>query len=127
MTTSQLNNEIQEHINQAFNLAIEHVEKLARKILEDHSDLEEFVMAMGGVVFAEPYMIDLKPAGEKYSRNCLGLDDRDYFEELDEFIGANRNAHAFYRQGSKSNGVVKISSITSIGSVATHETQRIVY
>lgn len=66
---------IQYHVDQAYNLARAKVEKMARKILREHPNLEAFIMAMGSATFSVK--------GQLYS---LGLDERAYFRPLDNFI-----------------------------------------
>ena len=64
---------IEKHYQQAVNLALAEVERLARKILAQHANLDEFVMAMGSVGFSDGY-------------EELAIDERAYMKPLRDFI-----------------------------------------
>jgi hypothetical protein len=64
---------IQKLFDQAGQLAIEHVEFAARKILREHKNLTEFVMGMGTCFFSE-------------GKDTVGLEERAYMKPLEEFI-----------------------------------------
>jgi hypothetical protein len=64
---------IQKLLDQAGQLALEHVEFAARKILREHKNLNEFVMGMGTCFFSE---------GEENH----GLETYAYMKSLEDFI-----------------------------------------
>ena len=65
---------VQRHYLQAEDLALIEVERLARKILVEHSNLDEFVMGMGEAFFSDGY-------------ENLAIDERAYMKPLRDFIG----------------------------------------
>ena len=74
-----MNKDISHHYDEACRLAIEEVERLARKILCKHRNLDEFVMAMGLAIFTEK--------GKDFVRyGGLDLEDRAYFKPLERFL-----------------------------------------
>ncbi len=64
---------IQALLSEARKLAIAHVEASARKILQDHPNLDEFVMGMGTCFFNE-------------GKENLGPEQRAYMRPLSDFI-----------------------------------------
>jgi hypothetical protein len=71
----RINKQIEFHFNKATELALAEVRRLARKILQEHACLDEFIMAMGMATFSVK--------GEVES---LGTDERAYLRPLDEFL-----------------------------------------
>lgn len=76
-THKRASDDIHAFITAAFKTGIEFIEIEARKILIEHPSLDEFVMAMGAATFTI-----------KNDRriNSLWLDEREYFDELNQFI-----------------------------------------
>lgn len=70
-------NKIQKLVDEARDLALNYVEEQARKILRQHPNLTEFVMAMGSCTFST--VINGR-------EDNLGLEDRAYFKPLQDFI-----------------------------------------
>lgn len=70
-----VSSEIEFHVNKATRLALAEIRRLARKILREHSNLDEFVMAMGLATFTVKGEVD-----------SLGLEDRAYFRPLAKLI-----------------------------------------
>lgn len=68
--------QISQHVDEALSLALQYVEEQARKILSEHPNLDEFVMAMGDCTFST------------FANENLGLEDRSYFASLRRFIWA---------------------------------------
>jgi len=71
------NSKIQKLVDEARSLAFQYVEEQARKILREHTNLEEFVMAMGSCCFSTTI---------NGRHDNLGLEDRAYFKPLQDFI-----------------------------------------
>lgn len=70
-------------------LAADVVEKMARKILTDHNELEEFIMAMGSYFFTyKDGSADLQPMTQKMNKswNYYYEDSEPYLKPLNDFI-----------------------------------------
>ena len=65
---------IQLHYDEAVRLALTTVERMARKILRDHPNLDEFVMGMGRAMFTTN------------DKQNLGTEERAYMRPLDDFL-----------------------------------------
>ena len=65
---------IEKHYEQACTLALSEVERLARQILANHSNLHEFVMGMGGAIFITK------------DDDNLGTEDRAYMKPLNDLL-----------------------------------------
>jgi hypothetical protein len=70
-----LDKEISFHLDRAATLARAEVERLARKLLREHPNLEAFIMAMGLATFSV-----------KGQADSLALYERKYFKPLEDFI-----------------------------------------
>lgn len=71
----RINDEIWMHYEQAVNTALDTIERLARAILRQHTNLDEFIMGMGVASFTR-----------KDGEESLGMGDRSYLQRLREFI-----------------------------------------
>jgi len=47
------NKAMKQHLDAAYRIGLAEIERLARKILREHTNLDEFVMAMGGAFFVK--------------------------------------------------------------------------
>lgn len=65
-TKRQALKEIENHINTAYNLAVEMVEQKARKLLKMHPILHEFTMAMGLAFFNDKMGNAIEPESKNY-------------------------------------------------------------
>ena len=85
---------IEYHYDRACNLGIQRVEKLARTILRNHPQYDEFIMGMGSCFFT----LKGKEAGKgdivstvsrrmNDSYNYVHYDTYKYFKPLNDFIG----------------------------------------
>jgi len=70
------NNLIQQHFDDAYQIGLVEVERLARKILAKHPNLDEFVMAMGSAFFTTKDDGNIHPF------------ERAYMKPLDRFLTA---------------------------------------
>src|SRR5208337_3318365 len=70
------NNLIQQHFDDAYQIGLVEVERLARKILAKHPNLDEFVMAMGSAFFTTKDDGNVHPF------------ERAYMKPLDRFLTA---------------------------------------
>lgn len=74
----------------ASDLASDIVEKMARKILTDHNELDEFIMAMGSYFFTyKEGGVDLQPITQKMNKSFSYYyeDSEPYLKPLNDFIG----------------------------------------
>lgn len=69
-------------------IAIGEVERLARKILSEHTNLKEFVMGMGGYFFVYNNGEHLTPISEKMNSNWTydHVDTYKYLKPLNSFM-----------------------------------------
>ena len=72
-------NTIKHQYNEIRKLAIEYVQQEALKILQQHIDLDEFVMAMGTWLFTQKNV-------NKYSKSTVIYDRPEYMKSLEKFI-----------------------------------------
>lgn len=75
--------------NKSSDLAADLVEKMARKILTDHNELDEFIMAMGSYFFTyKDGGADLQPLTQKMNEsfNYYYEDSEPYLKPLNDFI-----------------------------------------
>jgi hypothetical protein len=93
--TMNPNKKIQKLIDQAGQMAMEHVEFMARKILREHKNLNEFVMGMGTCFFSE---------GEENHRletYAYMKPLEDFIDEWDETLGITGTPMRFTANGQK--------------------------
>ncbi len=77
--------------NKSSDLAADLVEKMARKILTNHNELDEFIMAMGSYFFTyKNGGAHLQPTVQKMNKsfNYYYEDSEPYLKPLNDFIGA---------------------------------------
>jgi hypothetical protein len=68
---------IAQHLNDATDVALIEVERMARKILAEHPNLDEFIMAMGGAFFTvKDRGNGDEPSIEPYERRYMRTLDR---------------------------------------------------
>lgn len=79
---------VQYHFNKANLLAEKQVIKLARTILKNHPEYDEFIIAMGSYFFTNKKTgQNITPMEENYRNNQYVSDDRyKYFKPLNDFI-----------------------------------------
>lgn len=63
-----IDRQIQGHLDAATNLALAELERLARKILAKHHNLDEFFMGMGEVVFSTKDGQNFWPEDRRYTK-----------------------------------------------------------
>jgi hypothetical protein len=75
--------------NKSSDLAADVVEKMARQILREHPELNEFVMAMGTYFFTYKEGGNLDPISSKMnsSYNYVYYDTEPFLKPLNDFIG----------------------------------------
>ena len=82
-----INKQIETHLDAARSIACNEVERMARKILTDHQNLDEFVMRMGAYFFT--YKDESKAAIHPYNKYSCGYGYNDtfkYLKPLNDFI-----------------------------------------
>ena len=79
---------VADYYEKAENIASEAVEKMARQILREHSELNEFVMAMGTYFFTYKRGGNLDPISSKMnsSYNYVYYDTEPFLKPLNDFI-----------------------------------------
>lgn len=87
---------IQEHYSKACEIASNVVEKMARQILSEHKELDEFIMAMGSYFFTyknKKRQGNLEPYTQKMNKswNYYYEDSEEYLKPLNKFIGEWNN------------------------------------
>lgn len=84
---------IQEHYSKACEIASNVVEKMARQILSEHKELDEFIMAMGSYFFTytdkKRQEDHLQAYTQKMNKNWEYYydDSQDFLKPLNKFIG----------------------------------------
>lgn len=91
MNTKQVQSKIETLYNEASKIAYDHVEKLARAFMEDHPEIQTFIMCMGGWAyypFEDATYYDEDYEEEMTYPSNFGDDENDiiYHEELDSFL-----------------------------------------
>ncbi len=81
---------IDKYYNKASDLALKEVERLARQVLKDHPELDEFIMCMGSYFFTVKNSEEnILPYTEKMniSWNYYSEDTFPYLKPINDFIG----------------------------------------
>ena len=76
--------------------ALKHVEALARKILKQHPNLDEYVMAMGTAFFSDCYMETISVYDRAYMRSLSK-----FLDEWDEYLKLTGEPMRFTADGKK--------------------------
>lgn len=87
ITIMQHDKETQQYYDKAYNSALLYVEQLARKILREHPNLDEFIMAMGSYSFTCKAGNGISTWKEIYKNGSYTYTDSFlYFKPLNDFI-----------------------------------------